>query len=273
VYNSKGNVDVIIDVVGYYSSAAGDGFTPLTPARIQDSRPSGPKVGPYSTPWAGNQTRNVQVTGSGGVPSGADAVVANVTVTDTTEASFLTIWPQGGTKPLVSSLNWTSKQTIPNAVTVKLSAGGQISVYNSKGNANVIIDVVGYFTSGSGAKFHPLAPARIQDSRPNGPKVGAYSTPWPGNTTRSVQVSGAGGVPASASAALLNFTVTDTTGNSFLTIWPQGGSKPLVSSLNWVPAQTIPNQVTAKLSAGGVASVFNLTGNVNVIADVAGWYG
>jgi len=68
-----------------------------------------------------------------------------VTVTDTSKQSFLSVWPAGADKPLVSSLNWVAGQTTPNAVTVKLGTGGKVNVYNFAGNANVITDVAGYF--------------------------------------------------------------------------------------------------------------------------------
>jgi hypothetical protein len=271
VFNAVGQANVIIDVVGYYDTLAGDGFTPLTPARILDSRPAPNTVGPFSTPWGGPLSRNVTVTG-GGVPLTATAVVLNVTVTNTTAAGFLTIWPAGQAQPLASSLNWAPGDTIPNAVTVKVGTGGAVSVFNAVGQANVIIDVVGYFAAGSGQLFHPISPGRLQDSRPAGPQVGPFGTPWGPNVSRNVQVTGRA-TPATATAVLLNVTVTSTTAGSFLTIWPAGETAPLASSLNWAPGQTIPNAVTSKLGATGAISVKNAAGDAHVLADVAGWYG
>ena len=80
------------------------------------------------------------------------------------------------------------------------------------------------------------------------------------------------GVLASADAVVANVTVTGTTAGSFLSVWPQGASRPTVSSLNWTAGETIPNAVTVKLGVGQL-SMYNLTGNVDVITDVAGWYG
>jgi hypothetical protein len=271
LFNLAGNVDVVIDVVGYYDTNAGDGFTSLSPGRILDSRPAGPQVGPFSTPWGGGTSRDVQVTGLAGVPGGADAVVLNVTATAPTASSYLTIWPAGQAKPLASSLNFVNGQIIANAVTVKLGAGGQISIFNFSGNVDVVVDVVGYFSSGAGKAFHPLAPVRIQDSRPGGPQYGPYSTPWSSGTSRDVQVTGLAGVPNAADAVLMNVTATGTTAPSYLTVWPAATPKPLASSLNWSAGQIIPNAVTSKLG-GGKIGVFNLTGNVDVIVDVGGYY-
>ncbi len=209
--------------------------------------------------------------GTAGVPVGADAVVLNVTVTGTSASSHLRIWPKGDALPVVSSLNWQAGWTVPNAVTVKVGLEGKINVYNHSGSADVVIDVVGYFDDGSGAAFHPLTPVRIQDSRPAS-KVGTYSSPWGATQTRDVAVTNLGGVAAHASSVLLNVTVTGTTGSSHLRVWPHGGQLPLVSSLNWRAGWTIPNAVTASINDERI-DVYNHAGTVDVIVDVAGWYG
>jgi hypothetical protein len=277
VFNLSGNVDVIADVAGYYDNIAGDGFTSLSPSRILDSRPGGGNTGGYASPWGSGTKRDVAVGGLQGVPANADAVVLNVTVTGTTGASYLSIWPAGQSQPTASSLNWTPGVTIPNAVTVKLGAGGKISVFNLSGNVDVIADVAGYYQSGTGKAFHPLNPGRVLDSRPGVGNTGGYTTPWGTGTKRDVMVGGLQGVPSNADAVVLNVTVTNTTGSSYLSIWPTGLSQPTASSLNWTPGVTIPNAVTVKLGAGGTntgkISVFNKSGTVDVITDAAGWFG
>ena len=48
---------------------------------------------------------------------------------------------------------------------------------------------------------------------------------------------------------------------------------PLASNLNFVPGQTIPNLVVAKVGANGnIALTNNSPGTVQLIADVAGYY-
>lgn len=176
-------------------------------------------------------------------------------------------------QPNASSVNWPAGRTVANAVTVKVGAAGSISVFNRAGTADVIFDVVGYFAAGTGHLFHPVVPARLQDSRPAGPQVGPYASPWSSGQTRDVQVAGAGGVPAGAVAAVVNVTVTGTTASSHLTIWPAGQAAPLASSLNWQPGRTVPNGVTARWGAGGRVSVRNANGSAHVLVDTAGWYG
>ena len=73
------------------------------------------------------------------------AVVLNITVTDTTSASYLTLWPDGTAQPLASDLNWVAGDTLPNLIVVKLGADGSIDFYNGFGMTDVIVDVVGWY--------------------------------------------------------------------------------------------------------------------------------
>ena len=74
-------------------------------------------------------------------------MIANVTVTNGTIDSFLTVWPSDQPQPLASSLNWVAGQSpTPNQVTSDLSASGQLSFYNNGGTVDIIVDLVGYFT-------------------------------------------------------------------------------------------------------------------------------
>ncbi|HEY5153413.1 MAG TPA: hypothetical protein VIJ47_01685, partial [Acidimicrobiales bacterium] len=119
---------------------------------------------------------------------------------------------------------------------------------------------------------HPLDPTRVLDSRST-TQVGDYSTPWGTATTRGVAVGGLAGVPLTADSIVANTTVTDTTGFSFLTVWPAGVGRPTASNLNWIPGLTIANAVTVELGTSGRLAMFNLAGKVDVSTDVAGWYG
>ena len=71
-------------------------------------------------------------------------MIANLTATNTTSWGFLSPWPPGATKPTSSNLNFLGGQTVPNLVMLKLGAGGQLSIANGPGSANVIVDVMGY---------------------------------------------------------------------------------------------------------------------------------
>jgi hypothetical protein len=267
-YNLAGNVDVIFDVAGYVSTTAAgpDGlYNPLVPARILDTR-TGTSIG-------SGQTLDVQVTGQGQVPSiGVSAVVLNVTATNPTAASYLTVFPSGTTRPVASDLNFQAGQTVPNRVIVKVGTSGKVTIFNFSGNVDVVADVGGWFVdaasnpSATGTAFSGVTPARILDTRSGKGPVGAGGT-------ITVQVAGNGGVPSiPPTAVVLNVTVTGTTAASYLTVWPDGARRPLASDLNWVAGQTVPNLVIVKLGGNGMVDVYNLAGSTDVIMDVVGWY-
>ena len=104
------------------------------------------------------------VLGRGNVPtSGVGAVALNVTVTNPTLGSFLTVWPTGAPRPLASNLNFVPGQTVANAVITKVGTNGKISVFNNGGGVDVIIDVVGWFPDNQ--SYVGLTPARFADTR------------------------------------------------------------------------------------------------------------
>ena len=83
------------------------------------------------------------------VPPPATAIVLNVTVTNPSAPSYLTVFPDPGpgTSPPVetSDINYTAGQTVANLVVVGVGYSGLVDLYNVVGSADVVIDVVGYF--------------------------------------------------------------------------------------------------------------------------------
>ena len=141
LFNNAGATHVVADVAGWFgdAGAAGGLFTPVSPARLLDTRTGGGALGPAGTV-------GLQATGRGGVPaSGVSAVVLNVTVTEPTALSFLTAWPAGAARPLASNLNYATGQTVPNLVVVKVGAGGVVNLFNYAGTTHVVADVAGWF--------------------------------------------------------------------------------------------------------------------------------
>jgi subtilisin family serine protease len=284
-FNGVGNTDVVADAVGYYDDGTqpmGDTFTAMNPTRILDTR-SG--TGPSGS-FGPGETRNLTVSPSGsppapnGVPANAQAVILNVTVTNPTAASWLTLFPNnGGAVPTASNLNFSAGETVPNLVIVKVGTGGKVSIFNNAGNTDVVVDVVGYFDGTAppvGKRFTPLAPSRILDTR-NGTGLSGQFGPA---TTRQLLVAGVGGVPPSgAVAVVMNTAVTGPTAASWLTLFPTNNPPqmvPTASNLNFSANETVPNLVTVSLGTmtmmPGEVSIYNNAGNVDVVADVNGYF-
>jgi hypothetical protein len=211
------------------------------------------------------------VAGVGGVPVDATAVVLNVTATGSTAGSFVTAYPLGTAKPNASNLNFTTGQTVANLVTVRVGDAGQVLFSTAVGATHLVVDVVGYYSIGTGDRFNPIAPSRSLDSRTaNGGWDGPIG-PGAGNV-RTLQVSGRNGVPATATAVVLNVTVADSDTGSFLQVWPTGSSQPNSSNLNFTAGQLAANLVTIKLGSAGQVSFYNAVGHTDVIADVMGYF-
>ena len=122
-------------------------YTALTPARVFDTRDGTGQFG-VAAALTGGISHDVQITGQGGVPAtNASSVVLNVTVTATTAAGFLTVYPGNQAVPLASSLNFVPGQTVPNLVMVAMSSEGDVEFYNSAGNTHVVVDCFGAFTN------------------------------------------------------------------------------------------------------------------------------
>lgn len=114
------------------------------PTRLADTRPASGQPDAGMTLGPGGSI-TVAVTGTGGVPAAAAAVVLNVTATDTTGDSYLTAYRSGQARPLASDLNWVAGDTAANLTVVRPGPDGTITVYNHSGTADVVVDVTGHY--------------------------------------------------------------------------------------------------------------------------------
>jgi len=258
--------------------AAGPLFQGLSPARLLDTRPGQPTidgVSQASGPLGSDSTLTFQVSGRGGVPSsGAGAVAMNVTATDGTASSYLTVFPTGVSRPTASNLNFVAGQTIPNMVIVPIGDGGTVSVYNSNGSTDVVVDVLGWFADDGG--FAGLVPARVLDTRAAHPTIDGRAQgagPVGPASVLDLQISGRGGVPdVGVGAVALNVTATGATSNTYITAFPAGASRPTASNLNVTIGQTIPNMVIVPVGTSGMVSLYNNGGLIDLVVDVLGWF-
>ncbi|MFF6774023.1 hypothetical protein ACFY8W_10700 [Streptomyces sp. NPDC012637] len=271
-YNRAGSVDLLADVSGYFTEGdSGSTYRPVTPDRILDTR-SG--LGAPKAKVGAGRTVTVQVAGRAGVPqSGATAVVLNVTATNPTATSFVSVYPSGTQRTSASSLNVTAGRTVPNLVTVPL-VDGKVNLYNHNGSVDLLADVAGYYTedpAADGSRFTAVGPVRVMDTRVDLPLGTGYSGMSPAST-KSLGFLGAHQVPASGvRAVVLNVTATAPTAPSFVSVYPYGTTRTAASNLNFVAGQTVPNLVVVPVVNGSV-TFYNHNGDVHLIADLVGYY-
>jgi hypothetical protein len=207
-------------------------YVPVTPVRILDTRtPTGGHQGPL-TDFV------LPIGGVGSVPAQAVAAVLNVTVTNATDGSHLTLQPAGTPLESVSSLNFHAGETIANAVLVSLGSEGAVLIHNAVGTVDVIVDLAGYFVPGAGA-VGPEGPPG-----PSGPEgaVGPQGPPGPSGPEGAVGPQGPAGPQGEPGVA-----------------GPQGATGPAGPAGSGAMFLSGANTVNLSTTAGG------LSGSVGVL--------
>jgi hypothetical protein len=249
-------------------------FRPLSPARLLDTRPSGVTAdGAFARGGLrpAGSVLTLQVAGRGGVPRGANAAVLNVTATEAAAQGYVTAYPCNAPRPTASNLNFVPGRSTPNLVVSKLDSSGRVCLYTHQ-VTHLVVDTAGAFPSPAG--YRALTPARLADSRPDGRTVDGNDVGMgliPPNTWVQIQVTGRGGVPVGASAAVLNLTATQATGRGFLSISPCSTDEVGTSALNITPDRTVANLAMARLSEEGLVCLY-ANRQTHVIIDVMGSY-
>jgi Metallo-peptidase family M12 len=117
---------------------------PLTPCRLLDTRDAaGPLGGPAI---GGGGQRTFILSSTCGVPAGAVAVSANVTVVNPAAQGDLIVYPSGLSAPTASTISFHAGRTRANNVQIYLALDGSIVARNNSGGAlDFIVDVNGYY--------------------------------------------------------------------------------------------------------------------------------
>ncbi|HEX6361039.1 hypothetical protein [Actinophytocola sp.] len=229
-------------------------YVPVMPQRVLDTRNFGTSLGP-------NETVTLDLAKQ--TAPDATAVVLNVTGTEPTADTFVTVYRADEPVPGTSNLNLRRGQTRANAVTVAVSPLRAVTLDNFAGEVHLVVDLVGYYSISEGAGYQAhFNPQRMLDTRSGAP-VG------PGGVIY-VDL----GLPSwfRPTAVTLNVTAVDATTNTFVSAYTAGRPVPATSSLNLGPGEAVPNQVIVPLDTDRRVNLFNRFGNVHLIVDVVGYY-
>jgi hypothetical protein len=115
-----------------------------------------------------------------------------------------------------------------------------------------------------------VPPARILDTRAG---LGVPAGAIPAGSSRSLQVAGRGGVPASGvGTVVLNVTAVKPSSGGYLTVYPAGRARPTTSNLNYPAGRpAVANLVQVAVGSGGAVTFYAGNAGVHVVADVYGW--
>jgi hypothetical protein len=235
---------VIVDLQGaFVDDDSGTRFTPLTPARLLDTRDTGRA-----------STLQIQA------PAGAQAVSVNLTATNVTAAGWLKAYPCDGTPPEVSNVNYHPGDSVASGAFVPVSATGTFCV-QSLNAVDVVVDITGTFSDDGDLRFVRTDPTRMLDTR-NG--VGGWSPIHGAGQTLDVGV-----VPPSASAVTGTLTMVDPMRPGWLAPFPCG-TLPPTSTVNGFPSTVFANSTTVGVTSGRLCiAALSAT---HTLFDVTGWW-
>ena len=240
--------------------AAPGGFTAIPTARLLSTLSNGPCL----------TQRDVAVTNVARVPRDAAAVALSLTTISPATDGSLTAWPSGSARPGTSTMAYRARTTRTSSTVVRAGSGGRITLFATAGCPHVLVDVVGYFRSGTGGDaggFVPVTPARLAASTTRTPP---YCTGSNGGTL-PVPVAGRGGVPVGAPAVLLNVTVVRARVAGSLAVVPGGSPLPTTLTGAFAVNDTVVVPTLARVGANGAVDIKVRTGCPALLVDVLGY--
>ena len=248
-------------------------FMPITPCRLVDTRSAPGLFGGPAMVGGASRSFPLPQSPNCGVPATARSYSLNVTVIPSTPLGYLTVWPTGEAQPVVSTLNSPDRRVKANAAVVPAGAGGAVSVYVSD-TTDMVIDIDGYFQppDGQTLQFYPLPPCRVLDTREQEGYLGGPQLHGTSEREFPVQWSDCG-IPASAQAYSLNFTVVPWQGRplGYLSVWAAGADQPVVSTLNNPTATVVANAAIVPAGVGGAIAVYP-SQDTDLLADINGYF-
>lgn len=257
--------NVILDIDGYFAPSTSQTlqFYSLTPCRVVDTR-GGHDGG---TLQAGRE-RDYALAGNCDIPNGAAAYSLNVTVIPAAGGlDYLTVWPAGEPKPVVSTLNDNTGTVVANAAIVPAGSEQMTAFYPNSNNTDLLVDVNGYFAAPgqNGYSFYPTAPCRVIDTRNNN------GQPFSGTLNPPVNVVGSPcAPPGTATGYVFNATVVPSPTLGYLTLWPDRETQPVVSTLNAYDGFVTSNMaIVPNLDGSTDAYAF---GTTQLILDISGYF-
>ncbi len=251
------NTQVILDLNGYFIPATSStlAFYPLTPCRVADTR--------NGQPLQAGVPQDFHVTGTCSIPSSAQAYSLNFTAVPVNgqPLGYLTVWPKGQSQPNTSTLNAPTGAVTANAAIVQSGTSGEISAF-AYNQTDLIIDVNGYFAAPGSAgqlALYTLTPCRVLDTRPQA---------FQGSLTVKLVTSSCS-VPPGAGAYVLNATAVPQGPLGYLTLWPDGQTQPVVSTLNAYDGAVTSNMAIVPTVNGSI-DAYN-SDNANLILDISSY--
>ncbi|WP_410596224.1 S1 family peptidase [Amycolatopsis sp. lyj-23] len=262
VRNNAGDIDVLVDYLGYYSASGESTYQPKDrPDLVLDTRSS---LGGHPGRLAPGEVVTVPVRGVAGVPADAVAVAVNLTGTESDSDTFFSVFAQGSPGP--STLNIVPNEHRAAQSLVRIGDDGAIRIFLHHGQSHVLLSVAGSFVPGdAGSRYAALTtPTRLLDTRDG--------TPAPLGPGGIVTVP-ATGLPSGATAVALNLTGVQPSASTFLAAWSHDlPYSDVPSTVNVMAGENTSNAATVRLGSGARFDVRNSAGSTHLVVDLQGYY-
>lgn len=164
---------------------------------------------------------------------------------------------------MVSTLNDLTGTTVANAAVVPAGSNGDIDTYVTN-DTDLVIDINGYFAPPGHGGLSLYAPpvCRVLDTR-------LTSYPFRGTIVAGIVNPGCS-ASSTAQAFVLNATAVPTAQLGYLTLWPDGESQPLVSTLN-APDAAITSNMAIVPNLNGFIDAF-ASDYTQLVLDISGYF-
>ena len=244
------------------AAPATSAYQPVGPLRLADTR-----LADCGCTRVNGSTIEIDITAHPDLPNDALAAAITITATPTAAPGYVTVYPAGAARPVVSTLNTRGDRAVANTAIVSLSSGGRIALFRLA-PGDLIVDITGVFvpvdTSTSG-RFVPVTARRLVDTRQPGPDAG------PLGRKGDLTVALPSGVDADATALVVNVTSVDDPTVGYLSARPAGKRATTTSFLNTSGlGQAVASATIVPVSADGF-TIRSLSGG-HVIVDLLGWF-
>jgi hypothetical protein len=259
--DAAGGVTCNDDRSGTVASETSDGFNPITPLRLVDTREG---FGGHTGKVAGGCRIEINLDDYSQIPQRASAVALSVIAVDASQRGFLTAFPCDAGRPATSNVNPRPNIPTPNQTITPVGPSRKVCVFTNVAT-NIVVDATGWFGK-SGAPFQELEPVRALDTRT---VKGAKAVP----AKSVVRVSMAGKwVPKAAKAVTVNFTITGPEGDGWALAFPCDTALPTASSVNYVGGEDRAGTTTVGLGPTGELCLYS-NRSTHMVLDVNAWYG
>jgi N-acetylneuraminic acid mutarotase len=280
VGGTGGKTNAIFDVTGYFTADdTGATYYPIAqPQRLLDTRLAG-QGGRFLT----GVPRTIPVVGvsPANVPSSAIAVTGNLTLVNPSTQGWAFVGPSIANPATLntSMINSVAGDTRADGVTVKLngSDGSLTAIWMGPAgsSSDVLFDITGYYVQGlGGARFVPLEPIRLVDTRANMPFMGPIVRLAPA----TIHIDGRAGIAPDAVAVSGNLTVTAQSASGYLAIAPQlaAGVQAPISTINFPKGDNRANGFFVSVYTDGSLAVLYGNGvsgsTTHFIMDMTGYF-